>query len=391
MGLAFKIALRFLFSSKGQTVLIALGISVGVSVQIFIGSLIEGLQDSLLDTTIGRASHITVSAQRRNTYLEDANDYIEILENNISSTGISPEITGAAFLIADDGEDVVTEQILVRGFEFDRANQIYRFDEALTEGSLPDREGEIAIGKGIAQNFGITTGDEIDFSTPSGEVFTSLVTGIFDFNVANINESWTLTTMDYSASIFDAPEGSVSSIEVQVPEPFEADEISAFLSGMDRIPDSVRVTNWKEQNQELLDGLSGQSTSSLMIQIFVIISVVLGIASVLAITVLQKSRQIGILKAMGIPDRTSAMVFLFQGMVLGVMGGILGILLGTLLLFTFSTFAVQSDGTPVVPIIINIRFMAFSGGIAIVAATLAASFSARKSGKLTPIEVIKNG
>jgi len=62
MRLAFKIALRFLTSSKGQTILIAFGIAIGISVQIFIGSLIEGLQISLLDATIGNASHITVSA-----------------------------------------------------------------------------------------------------------------------------------------------------------------------------------------------------------------------------------------------------------------------------------------------------------------------------------------
>lgn len=155
--------------------------------------------------------------------------------------------------------------------------------------------------------------------------------------------------------------------------------------------DGVKFDNWKVQNEQLLSGLSGQTTSSLIIQIFVVISVVLGIASVLAITVLQKSRQIGIMKAMGITDKISSQVFLFQGFMLGILGGILGILFGLGLLWSFSQFALKADGTPVVPIFINFGFIGLSGLIAVIASTLASIIPAIKSRKLSPIEVIKNG
>ncbi|HAS72860.1 MAG TPA: ABC transporter permease, partial [Clostridiales bacterium UBA8960] len=118
---------------------------------------------------------------------------------------------------------------------------------------------------------------------------------------------------------------------------------------------------------------------------------VLGIASVLAITVLQKSRQIGILKAMGINDKVSSLVFLFQGFILGIMGGLLGIIFGLGLLWSFSKFALNADGTPVVPIFINFSFIGLSGLIAVSASTLASIIPALKSRKLSPIEVIKNG
>ncbi|MBN2222212.1 MAG: ABC transporter permease, partial [Vallitaleaceae bacterium] len=76
MRLAFRIALRFLSSNKGQTALIVLGIAIGISVQIFIGSLIEGLQASLLDSTIGRSSHITIEANKKNDPVLDYNEVI---------------------------------------------------------------------------------------------------------------------------------------------------------------------------------------------------------------------------------------------------------------------------------------------------------------------------
>jgi lipoprotein-releasing system permease protein len=175
-----------------------------------------------------------------------------------------------------------------------------------------------------------------------------------------------------------------------VTEPFEADVLAAEITeNLD--DDSLEVSNWKDENQQLLSGLSGQTTSSLMIQIFVIISVVLGISSVLAITVIQKSRQIGILKAMGLKDGSASQIFLFQGVVLGFFGGLVGIVLGVGLLWAFSTFALNPDGTAVVPIYLDPVFIGLSGLIAVLASTIASLIPAIRSRKLSPIEVIRNG
>jgi lipoprotein-releasing system permease protein len=128
-----------------------------------------------------------------------------------------------------------------------------------------------------------------------------------------------------------------------------------------------------------------------MIQVFVLVSVVLGIASVLAITVMQKSKQVGILKAMGITDRISSLVFLFQGLFLGLLGAVLGVLLGVGLCVMFVTFARNPDGTALIAISVDYGFIALSAGIAVLAAIVASLIPARKSSQLNPIEVIRNG
>lgn len=98
----------------------------------------------------------------------------------------------------------------------------------------------------------------------------------------------------------------------------------------------------------MLSGLAGQSASSYMIQVFVLLSVLLGISSVLAVSVVQKSKQIGILKAMGIKDKTASLIFLFQGLLLGIIGSVLGTVLGISLTYVFSNFVTNADGTPLV-------------------------------------------
>ena len=87
MKLAFQIATRFLKSSKGQTILIALGIAIGVSVQIFIGSLIQGLQKSLVDTTIGNQPQITLTSNNEEKLIADyKKSWIEFLRTKKKSS-----------------------------------------------------------------------------------------------------------------------------------------------------------------------------------------------------------------------------------------------------------------------------------------------------------------
>lgn len=388
MKLAFRIALRFLTSSKGQTLLIALGIAIGISVQIFIGSLIEGLQISLLDTTIGKASHVTVVAEEKNAPVGQYKRIMdEISVNYPEVKAISPSITRGALISIGD----TTNQIIFRGFEFQNAENIYKFSEAIVEGRLPsDSPEEVVIGKDIAKDFNISVGDSIDVLTGATASWKATVVGTFDLKVASINQSWVLGNLSYTQDVFGYAPDEVINVEMQIQEPFDADALSERMMSEINL-DKIKFENWKDQNEQLLSGLSGQSTSSLMIQVFVVISVVLGIASVLAITVLQKSRQIGILKAMGINDKVSSLVFLFQGFILGILGGVLGIMFGLGLLWSFSKFALNADGTPVVPIFINFGFIGLSGLIAVTASTAASIIPALKSKKLSPIEVIKNG
>jgi lipoprotein-releasing system permease protein len=380
MRLAFQIAKRFLLASKRQTLVIILGIAVGVSVQVFIGALISGLQTSLVNTTIGSRSQITVSLDEE--YISDYQNLVTLIDNSSDNIKvISPTLTSNGSLI--NGE--TSESILLRGFEFSTADKIYKFEEKMTPGSeFPDALNEVALGLNLKENLGIDIGDDIEFLSGIYGNQTFKVVGFFDFGVNEINNTWVITGLDTVQNIID--EGNVvSNIEMQLNEVFDAEEVTK-LEIESEISDEFKITTWISENESLLSGLQGQSISSLMIQIFVIVSVVLGISSTLAITVLQKSKQLGILKAMGIQDGDASLIFLFEGMLLGVFGAILGILLGVGLLYSFTTFS----GTDI-PISINAGFLALSAGIAIAASMIAALSPAIKSSKLSVIEVIRNG
>lgn len=377
MKLAFSIAKRFLGYNKGQTIMIMVGIAIGVSVQIFIGLLITGLQESLIDKTVGSTPHITITQQ-------DDLSFGDFEVNNDSFTAVVYQADGPAFAISENDD----ASILLRGLSSE-GDTLYKLSEKLVEGKLPTIKNDVIIGSGLVEKLNVKLNDTLTLRTINNQSVDVRIVGIVDLKVDAINNTWVLSTLPTAQSLF-AYDDEITSIAIQVKDVFEADVLSEELK--DRIPVSdLNVVNWKEQNDDLLSGLNGQSISSIMIQVFVLVSVVLGIASVLAITVLQKSKQIGILKAMGIPDNTASWIFLFQGLILGFYGAILGVLFGLGLIVSFTTFARNPDGSALIAIRYDIPFILFSGSIAIFSALIASFIPAARSKKLSPIEVIRNG
>ena len=218
---------------------------------------------------------------------------------------------------------------------------------------------------------------------------TFTISGFYDLGIASINKSWIIADRRTVQKLFGF-DRRITSIEMTVDDVFAADyiayEIEQRLNNED-----IKVENWKEQNEDLLSGLSGQQTSSTIIQAVIILSVVIAIASVLAISVLQKSRQIGILKAMGIKDLAASLIFIYQGFLIGLAGSILGVALGLGLLYAFNIFTTNPDGTALIDLYIESGFVLRSWLIAVLASTLAGVIPARKSLQLDPIEVIREG
>jgi lipoprotein-releasing system permease protein len=381
--LPFQIAFRFLRSSLGQTILIVIGISVGVSVQVFIGSLIGGLQQDLVNTTIGNSSQITISHEE---------DFITDYENVKNQIDEIEGISVVSYAFDQSGTMIIDDEtapILLRGFDFDLSENIYETSEKLVEGVLPSKRNEIAVSTAFVEEYNLAIDDVVKINVPLRGEEDMVIKGIYDFNVGAVNNLWVFTTLDTVQTLVE--EGLVvTSIETQLDDVFLADTLA--LEVQNKLENnSLEVTNWIDENGDLLVGLEAQSSSSLMIQVFVTISVVLGITSVLAITVIQKSKQIGILKAMGIEDRDASLIFLSEGFLLGILGAIGGVLLGLLLSYVFSTFALDEAGNPVVPLLIEPTFIAISALVAVFSASFASVIPARKSSKLSVIEVIRNG
>ncbi len=378
--LPLRIAWRFLRSSPAQSALIVTGIAVGIATQIFVGSIIVSLQGNLLDTTIGSAAHVTIKAVKESDPVRFSPEMQNLVskDSRVKPGTVMPIRSVSALF--SSGTD--SSSLGVLGGELEQLDGIFKLSDKTVDGRASLRSGEIMLGKDFAEKFGLDVGDTISMRFQNDTTGSFVVSGIFDLGSAqfNLRNAFTAAAVPRNVLQWDADE--FSSVQVQLTDPYLSGMVAA--QWRKSLPD-VSVIEWQNENKSLLAGLVSQSVSSYMIQGFVLVAVALGIASTLAIAAVQKTRQIGILKAMGLADRPAGMVFLWQAAILGVAGSVGGALLSFALLALF-----RLAPTPFT-IEIQPGFVAVSGCIGIGVAMLSSIIPIRGTSSLDPIEVIQNG
>ncbi len=383
--LSIKIAVRFLKTGGAQNLLIVIGIAVAISIQVFVGLLIGSLQQTLVDRTIGNSPHITILSSTDVSTLRNWESMVVEVGETDGVKAVAVSATASAFI--EDGNRNLP--VIIRGFNFDDVDSIYNFSDSLYEGRPYKSPREVMIGRDLREDLQVDIGDRLVVKKPDGKESNFIISGFYDLGVASINESWILANLETTQRVFNFGD-RVTSIEATVNDVFAADKTARKIEK--RLGnDYVKIQNWKEQNEELLSGLEGQRISSIVIQVVIIASVVIAISSVLAITVLQKSREIGILKAMGIKDLAASLIFIYEGFLVGLLGATLGIILGLGLLYGFNASTTSPDGAAIVDLYIEYDFILTSWLIGLAASTLAGILPARKSLKLSPVEVIREG
>lgn len=376
--LSLRIANRFLSKSPVQSALIILGIAVGIAVQIFVGSLIQSLQASLVDQTIGSGPQITLQAFKSG----DPVIYSERMKTLLATDPrVKPGAIAPVRLISSlwtDGTDSAPLNVI--GGTTAGIDGVYGLSEKMVDGKFEIASNGVLLGKEFAEKYGLGVGDSVNLIFQGSSNASFKVVGIYDLGAAAFNERTVFTSEEVPRGLLGWSLNEYSAVYTQVNDPFEAGIIA--LQWRTALP-GVDVIDWQAQNANLLTALQSQSVSSYMIQVFVLVAVALGIASTLAISAVQKTRQIGILKAMGLSDRRSGLVFLFQALLLGVVGSFSGVALAYFLLWGFSFSGASFSITP------QPWFVAFSAGIGITVALLSSIVPIRNTSRLDPIEVIQ--
>jgi lipoprotein-releasing system permease protein len=402
---AWFVALRYLKEGRMQTALILLGVSVGVGVIIFLAALINGLQASLIEKTLGSQPHITIRPQeeeprlltqsgdpaasvrleKQAQRLRSINQWQALADQVLrvpGVTAVSPIVSGAAFAVRGEA----SKSIALRGCDPVLSDRMVNVSRRIRQGVYRIAGTDAVIGVELAKDLGIRVGDKLRVVAPEGRDAIFTISGIFDLENKEVNARWVLVSMRSAQTLLDLA-GGVTSIEATVRDVFQAEKTAQRIAaGTGLIAES-----WMVQNAQLLTGLRSQSSSRYMIQTFVIIAVALGIASVLVVWVVQKNREIGILRAMGTPRRQVMRIFLIQGALLGLGGWAMGSLLGTALSLFFTALARNPDGSPSFPVDLNPRLFLGTALLALGTGLIASVAPARRAALCDPATVIYHG
>ncbi|KYF63574.1 hypothetical protein BE11_38245 [Sorangium cellulosum] len=406
MPFEWFVALRYLRDAKGQTALILAAVSVGVSVIVFLSALINGLQVSLIDKTLGSQPHITLQVRREAARplvdpspdravarsvqpapqrLRSIDQWPLVMADAERTAGViaaSPAIVGAGFAVRAEAKNAV----VVRGVDPERFLAIIDVRKRMRAGRFDVAGGDAVIGAVLADELGVGVGDKIRITTTEGIDDVVAIMGVFSLGNEAVDKTWVITSLRRAQTLYALP-GGATSIELKVADVFAAEAVAGELHGRT----GLKADSWMKINAELLTGLSAQSSSKSMIQFFVVLAVALGIASVLIVSVVQKSREIGVLRAVGTSRGRVLRIFLIQGAVLGLLGSLVGSALGALLSKLFEGLVRGPDGAPKFPVQLDLELFVFATGLAIGVGLLAAVLPARRASRLDPASAIRNG
>ena len=396
-------AVRFLREGLVQTLLIVIGVAVGVSVIVFMSALLGGVQSNILNRVLSTQAQVVVLPRKdvSRPLLQDGEaKVIRVVQSRTqrqvnvdqwrklrdsfakmpSVDVVSPEAAGPVFLIRGSASRTVT----VTGIEPDHYYRFVAIPDYIVAGSPRITGQDMLIGKDLADDLGIKVGDKVLLRTSSGGTDTLNVAGIFDLGNKGFNQRTVIAMLTTAQNLLGMV-GEVSSIDLTLKDSYTADMVADTIAAAH----PVQADSWIRTNAQFFTAMRTQTISFSAIQTSVGLSVALGIASVLVVSVVQRSREIGILRAMGASQGQIMWVFLVQGGIVGLIGSILGSLLARGFLVLWQVLARNADGTPFFAVEIQPSLYAVTAVLATVCGVLAAAVPALRASRLDPVVAIR--
>jgi lipoprotein-releasing system permease protein len=404
LGFELTVALRFLREGRMQTALIIGGAAIGVAVIFFITAVLTGVQGDLIRRVTGAQAHIVIkppeeivaplvagdadgsrlsSIQARPQRLTTIDGWPALARATEATEGVitvAPVATGSGLGIKGEA----SRSVVIVGTELERYLRVVKLDDKVKSGVLVIEPGDALIGIELAKDLGAVLGDRFRVQTAQGGSEVFRIRALLDLGSRELNRRYVYTDLRAAQSLLGIP-GRITNLDVAVRDIMQAEIISAKL----RAQSGQLIESWIQTNNQIFAAIKNQDIMTLLIRFFITVVVSLGIASVLVVSVVQKRKEIGILRAIGATRRQMLSVFLLQGVIVGVGGALLGSVLGMMLVSLFSRILRNAEGQALFSLSFDFRLIGFVVAGAAVLGLMAAVLPARNAARLDPAQAIR--
>lgn len=342
MPFELLIGLRYLKAKRKSTFisLITLisvaGVALGVMALIIVLAVMTGFEEDLKDKILGTNAHIVVLSGMGG--IEEYPQLMEKMEGMDGVLATTPFIYNQVML--STGRNV--SGVVLRGIDVATDQKVTNLHKSMVEGSLQSLENEIGktpgvvIGRELARNLSVSLGDTIDMISPMGNI-TPLgmmpklnrfrVTGIFNTGMFEYDSTLAYVSIK-EAQQFLGLGDVVTGIQLKVRDVYRTDELAQKLNR--ELGSPYHARDWMQMNKNILFALKTEKVVMFIILTLIVLVAAFGIASTLFMVVMEKTRDIAILKSMGATSRSIMRIFVFEGIIIGVFGTVIGVLSGLL-------------------------------------------------------------
>lgn len=419
------LALRYLRPRRTFVSIITLisiiGVMLGVAVLIVVISVMSGFDQEYRTRILGFNAHLKISQINPDNGLDVPLNNFDAVRQTVSSNknvvGVAPFVTGQVAIQTqpDEGNPRFAAPLL-RGIDPKFEGGVSVLPKSVVEGEFDLHGRSLLIGSDFAHGMNLRIGDRMVISSPSSlekmlrtrgktneetilpEEYT--VNGIFDVGYAEYNSSIIVSSLKTAQELYEYDTNSVRGLQVMLRDPFQADAVRKEL--LATLGPSFSIATWPEENPEIFNALVVEKNMMFFLLFFIIIVAGFGIVNCQITFVVQKTREIGILKALGANNRQVLWLFMSQSMVVGFLGVGLGYGLAMLALGyrnEFLSFMNRTTGFELLPAkIYNIyelpasiqpREIIIICGTAFLTCALAGLFPAWKASRLQPVEALR--
>lgn len=396
-------AVRFLREGRLQTIFILGGIAIGVGVIVFMSAMLTGLQANFLKRVLTSQPHIQLLApeqiarplrggrgefenavvQRPTQRVVSIDQWQAIRDRMLAMpeiTAVAPTMTGSALVVRGDASRAIS----LAGVEPSSYFRIVRLEDYISAGEARLTSEDIVIGIELARDLGVVVGDKLNVQVASGTNRVLTISGLVDLGNKGANERNTYVALRTAQSLLGVI-GGVTTIDLTVTDIYAAE----ILAKQIQASNFVRADSWIVTNGQFYTAIIAQSKTNMLIRLFVGLSVAFGIAAVLVVSVIQRSKDIGILRATGTRRGQILRVFLLQGGLLGFVGSLFGSAMGAVALVYWHSAARQLNGSELFPLMLDRNLFVTAALLATITGLIAAVAPAMRAAKLDPVEAIR--
>lgn len=394
-------ASRFLREGRLQTVSIMVGVSIGVGVIIFMSAALSGQQANIVKRVLSSQPHIVLlppqeaarplrgdvaqaaivqQPLQRTRSIDQWQKIVEELRAMRAVAAVSPVASGPGFALRGEA----SRSINLQGIEPESYFRIVPLEEKLVAGSTRLGAQDIVIGTDLAADLGVEVGDKLHVRVASGLGTTLTVSGRVDLGSKFVNQRTAYVALHTAQALLGLV-GGVSAIDVTVHDIYAAEDVAQLIGAAS----GVVADSWIKSNAQLFLAINAQRVANTTIRFFVGLAVAFGIAAVLIVSVVQKSREIGILRAMGASRGQILRVFLLQGAALGLLGSLVGAALGAAAILLWGELMRNPDGTPLFPLALDAKLFAAATLLATLSGLVAAFVPALRGSRMDPVVAIR--